>query len=212
MTGVEEHMATVTGNGATLFESNAAFSGGGNGIKPHFKGTVGNAFAKGYPGLPHDEKNALRSEYRQPELTVYPDGSYELTTEPTIDDLPKDTVIFNEDQTKKILNNKGQTGNSFATGSNDDILRLIEEKGFTEHHLIDMDGNIVSQETLNEMSRKFASGVYDAVSPLREFSDKMEKTAKIIESASVVNNVTQQPINQTFNITMRFCERSLCFG
>lgn len=46
------------------------------------------------------------------------------------------------------------------------------------------------------------SGVYDAVSPLREFSDKMEKTAKIIESASVVNNVTQQPINQTFNITM----------
>lgn len=58
-----------------------------------------------------------------------------------------------------------------------------------------MDGNIVSQETLNEMGRKFASGVYDAISPLREFSDKMEKAAKIIESASVVNNVTQQPIN-----------------
>lgn len=98
-------------------------------------------------------------------------------------------------EVKKILNNKGQTGNSFATGSNDDILKLIKEKGFTEHHLIDMDGNIVSQETLNEMGRKFASGVYDAISPLREFSDKMEKTAKTIESASVVNNMTQQPIN-----------------
>lgn len=74
-------------------------------------GTVGNAFASGthYKGLAHDEKNALRSEYGQPELTVYPNGKAELTTEPTMSDLPKDTVIYNEEQTRKIMNNKPES-------------------------------------------------------------------------------------------------------
>ena len=57
------------------------------------------ACADGTNGLANDEKNALRSEYGQPELTVYPDGKYEITNEPIISDLPKDTVIFNEEQT-----------------------------------------------------------------------------------------------------------------
>ena len=59
--------------------------------------SVGNAFADGTQskGTVHDEKNALRSEYGQPELTVYPNGKAELTTEPTMSDLPKDTVIYN---------------------------------------------------------------------------------------------------------------------
>ena len=121
----------------------------------------------------------------------------------------KGDLIFNHKQTKQLLRD-GQIssrGKAYANGtvgnSKDDILKLLKAGGeLTEHHIIDMDGNIVSQETLDEMGRKFVSGVYDAVSPLREFSDKMEKTAKIIENASVVNNVTQQPINQTFNITM----------
>lgn len=53
-------------------------------------------------------KYALRSEYGQPELTVYPDGTAELTTEPVLGSLPKGTVIFNEEQTKHIMNNKGK--------------------------------------------------------------------------------------------------------
>ena len=122
-----EIKVTVSGNGAMLFESNAIFSGGGNGLKPHFKGTVGNAYADGYPGLPQGEKNALRSEFGQPELTVYPNGKYELTTQPTISDLPKDTVIFNEQQTKKILNNKGHfIGNAHEKGTLPDGIRPIE--------------------------------------------------------------------------------------
>lgn len=113
-----EVKVTVTGNGAMLFESNAMFTGGGNGAKPNFKGTVGKAFAKGYPGLKSREKNALRSEFGQPELTVYPDGTTELTTEPTMSDLPKDTIIFNEEQTKRIMNNSGTTiGKSYADGN-----------------------------------------------------------------------------------------------
>ena len=44
------------------------------------------------------EEKKLRKaefEYGQPELTVYPNGKAELTTEPTMSDLPKDTVIYN---------------------------------------------------------------------------------------------------------------------
>lgn len=87
----------------------------------HSQGTVGKAFAKGtgkYKGLPSSEKNALRSEYGQPELTVYPDGTTELTTEPTMSDLPKDTVIFNEEQTRRIMKNKGTVlGNAHSEGT-----------------------------------------------------------------------------------------------
>lgn len=68
------------------------------------------AFADGTngKGLPHKEKNALRSEYGQPELTVYPNGIAELTTEPVMSDLPKGTEVFNEEQTHRIMNNKGE--------------------------------------------------------------------------------------------------------
>ena len=96
---------------------------GGVSIPTHAEGTVGNAFADGtqYKGLPEDEKNAVRSEYGQPELTVYPDGSAELTTSPVMSDLPKGTVIYNEQQTKKILNSKPQAiGNAYAGGTDDE--------------------------------------------------------------------------------------------
>ena len=63
-------------------------------------------------------ENALRSEYGQPELTVYPDGKTELTTKPTMSDLPKGTVIFNEKQTREIMNGrKKASGNAFASGT-----------------------------------------------------------------------------------------------
>lgn len=98
--------------------------------KKGYNGTVGSAFSSGtldeyknlpvtgYNGLPHNEKNALRSEYGQPELTVYPDGKTELTTKPVMSDLPKGTVIFNEEQTEKIMNGrKKASGNAFASGT-----------------------------------------------------------------------------------------------
>ena len=102
--------------------SNFHASDGGNihggGGSARAKGTVGNAFASGYNGLPSAEKNALRSEYGQPELTVYPDGHYEITTTPTMSDLPKDTVIFNDEQTKRIMNGKSTiSGKSYSNGN-----------------------------------------------------------------------------------------------
>lgn len=84
---------------------------------------TGENFAEGTDGLTHNVHNALRSEYNQPELTVYPDGTYELTTTPTISNLPKGTVIYDEDQTKKILKGSG-SGSAFASGTNERYLPL----------------------------------------------------------------------------------------
>lgn len=108
-----DQLKSITGSEATL----TGFTKEGS---AKFEGTVGNAFANGYPGLNSPEYSALRSEYGQPELTVYPNGTYELTTTPTLSDLPKDTVIFNEEQTKRILKNsvaKNFKGKAFANGT-----------------------------------------------------------------------------------------------
>ena len=98
-----------------------SFGGNKSTGENHAKGTVGNAFASGYNGLPKDEKGALRSEYGQKELTVYPNGQYEITDTPTMSDLPKGTVIFNEEQTKRILKGNthadGTVGNAFLDGT-----------------------------------------------------------------------------------------------
>ena len=97
---------------------------GGVSGNAHAEGTVGNAFANGtgaYKGLPKAEKNALVSEYGQTEMTVLPNGKTIITDTPTIMDLPKDTVIYNEEQTKKIMDNKVDTsGNAHADGTDAD--------------------------------------------------------------------------------------------
>lgn len=112
-------------NMVSLMGSMADVGGGLGGsavnIKPNAKGTAGNAFAGGtgsYKGLADREKNALVSEYGQPEMTVLPNGKTILTDKPTLMDLPKDTVIFNEEQTKKIMDSKvDASGNAYASGT-----------------------------------------------------------------------------------------------
>lgn len=108
------------------FKITGSYVGAGGGIpvasgNNHAEGTVGRAFASGYNGLPSNEKGALRSEYGQKELTVYPNGTYEVTDKPVISNLPKGTVIFNEEQTERILRGKahadGTVGNAFGNGS-----------------------------------------------------------------------------------------------
>ena len=78
------------------------------------------AYASGTTGISHAEKNALVSEYGQTEMTVLPNGNTIITDEPTMMDLPKGTVIYNEGQTKQIMDNKVNTsGKSHANGTND---------------------------------------------------------------------------------------------
>ena len=134
---------------------------------------VGKAFASGNSGLPHAEKNALRSEYGQPELTVYPDGTTELTTKPVMSDLPKDTVIFNEEQTRKIMNNKGTIlGNAYANGT---VLRPLQE-GDSGYALMK------SAEIYQDMLRT------QIVPPLNAIDNNMDMVARNISN---VNNKTQ---------------------
>ena len=86
-----------------------------------YNAKFGKAFASGTIGLPKAEKNALVSEYGQTEMTVLPDGKTIVTDTPTMMNLPKDTVIYNEEQTKKILSNKiDVNGTAHADGTDDD--------------------------------------------------------------------------------------------
>lgn len=86
-----------------------------------YNAKFGKAFASGTIGLPKAEKNALVSEYGQTEMTVLPNGKTIVTDTPTMMNLPKDTVIYNEEQTKKILSNKiDPSGTAHANGTVDD--------------------------------------------------------------------------------------------
>ncbi len=93
-----------------------------------YNAQYGKAFASGTLGLPKAEKNALVSEYGQTEMTVLPDGKTIITDTPTMMDLPKDTVIYNEEQTKKIMDNKiDVSGNAHADGTDDTIWTTLAD-------------------------------------------------------------------------------------
>ena len=170
-----------------------------------YNAQYGKTFASGTIGLKHDEKNALRSEYGQPELTVYPNGTTELTTSPVMSDLPKGTVIYNEEETKKIMDNKSNpVGNAHADGTDDSIWTTLADGSKVrplqpgdkmwdlynkfDAYLKSMDGNI---EKLVPNS-------------LYEHQRQMEDMAKQINYvSSVVNNNrnVQQPIVNNINVT-----------
>lgn len=108
-------------------------------------GTVGEAFAKGsrYNGL-DKTTDALTSEFGQPELIVTPDGNVQLTTEPTFQRLPKDTVIFNGEQTERIL--KGKTkGHAFASGTLPQGFSPLTSDESTQFNLLNSVNDIASK-------------------------------------------------------------------
>lgn len=162
--------------------------GGGVSLPAHAEGTVGKAFAKGtgkYKGLAHDEKLAVRSEYGQPETTIYPDGTVELTTEPTASSLPKDTVILNEEQTKKMLGNKGTVlGNAYANGTIDvpvnlpSYLRPLQE-GDKMYDLI---------QKMNNYQESFGGQIIHPVNAIQKNMDT------IVRNISNVNNNSMQNV------------------
>lgn len=171
-----------------------------------YKGTVGSAFADGttgfgkirslpitgYKGLPSDVKNALRSEYGQPELTVYPNGKTELTTEPTMSSLPKGTVIFNEEQTNRIMNNKGKLiGNAFADGTGDGT--IVTKDGQVLRSLQPGDR---MYELIQKMGKMLDTGTNMFIPPtnaMTQASESMDKVTNLIKN----NN-----INQAATVTM----------
>ena len=163
--------------------------------KKGYNGTVGSAFSSGtfdgykdlpvtgYNGLPQNEKNALRSEYGQPELTVYPDGKTELTTKPTMSDLPKGTVIFNEKQTREIMNGrKKASGNAFASGT--------VRKYTSKYYSSDPDKKSSPESKSSEKTKKAkktkkaAEEIFDWIERrIKKFQQRFDKWIKQAETA-----------------------------
>ncbi len=157
----------------------------GNAVPVHAKGTVGKAYAKGtggYKGLPHDEKNALRSEYGQPELTVYPDGKAELTTKPTMGNLPKGTVIFNEEQTSDIIKRKGEVVRTYENGN----VKL------SDGTIVRPNGEVLRPLTPNDST-------YQMIEKFKEYFN--ENRDAFVKPANAMNNAAEamQTVVETIN-------------
>lgn len=208
-----------------------------NGSIPHFaSGTVlgnmqiesatynakyGKAFASGTIGLKHDEKNALRSEYGQPELTVYPNGTTELTTSPVMSDLPKGTVIYNEEETKKIMDNKSNpVGNAHADGTDDSIWTTLADgskvrplqpgdKMWDLYHAFDaylksIDGNL---------EKLVPNSLYEQNREWNKMADQISYANSVVNNRNVpvtVNqNVTLNCPNLTNNSGVEYVQKQL---
>ncbi len=181
-----------------------------------YNAKYGRANAEGtgkYKGLSKDEKNALVSEYGQTEMTVLPDGNTIITDEPTMMDLPKDTVIFNEEQTKKILDNKiDASGNARSyspapvnvnTGRTDVRRNNIKELTAIEY-IRELQGrhqandknvkpgeiNVETGGPENRYSDKFIEdALKQIVNPVHIVTEHMEKMASGAEQIRNMNNV-----------------------
>lgn len=175
------------------------FSSAATNVIPHAKGTVGNAFAKGtgnYKGLSNREKNALVSEYGQTEMTVLPNGKTVITDEPTVMDLPKGTVIYNEEQTKKIMDNKVDvSGNAHADGTDDSIWTTLADG--TKVRPLQPGDKMYDLQQKFEAYFKSIDGNLEKLVPNSYYEQNREwnKLADQITYAnSVVNNRNVQPV------------------
>lgn len=121
----------------------------------------------------------------------------------------KGDLIFNHEQTKQLLRD-GQIssrGKAYANGTvnKPSILDRLRAQGYEvqKYEWKDMYGNLISPQQMNEAAKAWVSGTYECLTPMNDFKEKIKETVKVIEGANVVNNtMNQQPINQTFNITM----------
>ena len=156
-------------------------------------GYSGKAYASGTSGLPRDEKNALVGEVA-PELVVDPEsGQYSIFTTPTITDLNKGTIVYDGEDTKKILSGKGNvSGNAYAEGT-------TSRPYITPINYADPRNENLRK--FNEYMEKNSKSILDMASaiknPMNEIADSVTKI-----SSHVVNNTRNQTVNPTFNITM----------
>lgn len=121
----------------------------------------------------------------------------------------KGDLIFNHEQTKQLLRD-GQIssrGKAYANGTvnKPSVLDRLRAQGYEvqKYEWKDMYGNLISPQQMNEAAKAWVSGTYECLTPMNDFKEKIKETVKVIEGANVVNNtMNQQPISQTFNITM----------
>ena len=121
----------------------------------------------------------------------------------------KGDLIFNHEQTKQLLRDGhiSSRGKAYANGTvnKPSVLDRLRAQGYEvqKYEWKDMYGNLISPQQMNEAAKAWVSGTYECLTPMNDFKEKIKETVKVIEGANVVNNtMNQQPINQTFNITM----------
>ncbi len=165
---------------------------------------TGHAFATGTTGLPNDEPNAIVSEYGQKETTILPDGRVIKTNSPTEMSLPKGSIVFNEEQTKKLEENGKKikvAGNAYANGTvntPDNIVTL--EDGTVLIPIQPGDpifDNIKKFEPFIEKWRNGEMGMLN--NALFEHQKQMENMYKQLNAMNVVNNNKNvQPVTIQF--------------
>lgn len=132
---------------------------------------------------------------------MLPNGKTILTDKPTLMDLPKDTVIFNEEQTKKIMDSKVDvSGNAYASGTDNGSVpyqptgELAALMDFCKQNV----KSILKSEqeialTVHEMQKQINNGIMGGINSV---------TNTAISNISNNNNVQQPIVKQEFNITM----------
>lgn len=189
-------MSALGGEGFAFGTIGTGFSSGTD-PKASFTTTVGKAFAKGtdrFKGLDKDTL-ALRSEYNQSELTMYPDGKIELTNSPNLKVLPKNTKIFNEKQTQEMLNNKGTVvGNAYADGN------ASVEKSSQFDNMKDLQPGDRMYDLLQKWNAYFEKNDHSFIEPVNAIQKNTEEIARNISNVNT-NNIQRSVNIGDINIT-----------
>ena len=189
-------MSALGGEGFAFGTIGTGFASGTD-PKASFTTTVGKAFAKGtdrFKGLDKDTL-ALRSEYNQSELTMYPDGKIELTNSPNLKVLPKNTKIFNEKQTQEMLNNKGTVvGNAYADGN------AVLEKPSRFDNMRDLQPGDRMYDLLQKWNAYFEKNDHSFIEPVNAIQKNTEEIARNISNVNT-NNIQRSVNIGDINIT-----------
>lgn len=189
-------MSSLGGEGFAFGTVGTGFSGGTD-PKASFTTTVGKAFAKGtdrFKGLDKDTL-ALRSEYNQSELTMYPDGKIELTNSPNLKVLPKNTKIFNEKQTQEMLNNKGTViGNAYADGN------AVIEKSSRFDNMRDLQPGDRMYDMFQKWNAYFEKNDHSFIEPVNAIQKNTEEIARSVSNVNT-NNIQRSVNIGDINIT-----------
>lgn len=182
-------MSALGGEGFAFGTIGTGFASGTD-PKASFTTTVGKAFAKGtdrFKGLDKDTL-ALRSEYNQSELTMYPDGKIELTNSPNLKVLPKNTKIFNEKQTQEMLNNKGTVvGNAYADGN------AVLEKSSRFDNMRDLQPGDRMYDMFQKWNAYFEKNDHSFIEPVNAIQKNTEEIARSVSNVNT-NNI-QRSVN-----------------
>lgn len=176
-----------------------------NNPTPSPYGKVGHAHAEGINGTKTDEKDSIVSEYGQREMTVFPNGKTVITDTPTAMDMPKGTVVYNKEQTEKILKNKvTATGNAYTDGTDDSIWTTLADG--TKVRPLQPGDKMWDMYQKFDAYFKSIDGNLEKLVPnsLYEQNREWNKLADQISYAnSVVNNRNVQPVINIGDITVQ---------